>query len=106
VVLPLLLEPVEMPQFLRDKLYADFTKPEKYLETFHKLLAALGISEPTPIRLPIPPGHPTIDQLWGGEMSREDVIEFQDTVKTEGRNALQRLRPPSGTGPSQEQEAT
>lgn len=43
VVLPLLLEPVELPAFLKDKLYADFTTPEKFKESFPKLLKALKI---------------------------------------------------------------
>jgi hypothetical protein len=43
VVLPLLLEPVELPPFLRDKLYADFTSPKKYNQSFPKLLEALKI---------------------------------------------------------------
>lgn len=42
VVLPLLIETVEIPPFLRDKMYADFTTPQKYEEQFPKLLKALG----------------------------------------------------------------
>ncbi|WP_352420866.1 toll/interleukin-1 receptor domain-containing protein [Proteiniborus sp.] len=44
VILPMLLEHVEMPPFLRDKLYADFTSPERYNSTFPKILSAMGIS--------------------------------------------------------------
>ena len=43
VVLPVLLEPVKMPPFLADKLYADFSSPEKYEKDFPQLLKALGI---------------------------------------------------------------
>ena len=43
IVLPLLLEPVELPPFLRDKFYADFTSPEKFNQSFPKLLEALKI---------------------------------------------------------------
>jgi len=64
IVLPLLLEPVELPAFLRDKLYADFTTPERFNETFPKLLKALGVEmakvmPPTPEELPceIPPAQ-------------------------------------------------
>ncbi|MGO9481519.1 MAG: toll/interleukin-1 receptor domain-containing protein [Candidatus Kryptoniota bacterium] len=42
VVLPMLLEPVEIPVFLRDKLYADFTSQQKFEESFPKLLRSLG----------------------------------------------------------------
>jgi hypothetical protein len=45
VVLPLLLEPVDIPPFLRDKLYADFTTPEKFKQSFPKLLEALNVSK-------------------------------------------------------------
>jgi len=44
VILPILIELVEIPPFLRDKLYADFTSPEKYESTFPKILIAMGIS--------------------------------------------------------------
>ncbi len=43
VILPMLLEHVEIPPFLRDKLYADFTSPEQYESTFPKILSAMGI---------------------------------------------------------------
>lgn len=57
IVLPLLLEPVELPPFLRDKLYADFTTPDRFNETFPKLLQALGVEAPgvmpgPPVELP------------------------------------------------------
>jgi hypothetical protein len=44
VVLPILIETVELPPFLKDKLYADFTNPEKYENELPKLLRVLGIS--------------------------------------------------------------
>jgi len=55
VVLPLLLDPVEIPHFLKDKLYADFTTPERFEETFPKLLKALGVraEEIKPLEEPI-----------------------------------------------------
>jgi hypothetical protein len=50
IVLPLLIEPVDLPPFLRDKFYADFTNPERFSATFPKLLETLGLraGEPTP----------------------------------------------------------
>jgi hypothetical protein len=45
VVLPLLLEPVDIPPFLKDKLYADFTTPEKFKLSFPKLLEALSVPQ-------------------------------------------------------------
>lgn len=44
VVLPILIETVEIPPFLKDKLYADFTSPEKFEHELSKLLKALGVT--------------------------------------------------------------
>jgi hypothetical protein len=62
VILPILIETVEIPPFLKDKLYADFTSSEKYESELPKLLKALGLSvekekerEPTetkPVEIP------------------------------------------------------
>jgi len=59
VVLPLLLEAVEMPPFLRDKLYADFTTPENCDATFPKLLEALGAKAHTPPSNPLEAVQPS-----------------------------------------------
>ena len=60
VVLPILIETVEIPPFLKDKLYADFTRPEKFENELSKLLRVLEVSaareketiEPRPVELP------------------------------------------------------
>lgn len=44
VVLPILIEAVEIPPFLRDKLYADFTSPERFENELSKLMKALGVT--------------------------------------------------------------
>ncbi len=44
VVLPLLYEACDLPEFLRGKLYADFSKPEDYEEVLAKLLRRLRIA--------------------------------------------------------------
>jgi len=44
VVLPILIETVEIPPFLKDKRYADFTNPEKFENELFKLLKVLGLS--------------------------------------------------------------
>ncbi|MDO8446427.1 MAG: toll/interleukin-1 receptor domain-containing protein [Deltaproteobacteria bacterium] len=46
IALPLLLEDVELPGFLKGKLYGDFRKEDQYDETLHKLLDALGPAAP------------------------------------------------------------
>ncbi len=44
VVLPLLYEPCELPEFLKGKMYADFSKPEEYEAMLAKLLRRLRIT--------------------------------------------------------------
>ncbi|PRY22737.1 TIR domain-containing protein [Spirosoma oryzae] len=44
IVLPLVIEEVEMPGFLEGKLYGDFTSEDKYEPTLHLLLRSLGDS--------------------------------------------------------------
>ncbi len=48
MVLPLLLEDVELPGFLRGKYYADFRKVDAHGVALEKLLDALGSVEPPP----------------------------------------------------------
>jgi hypothetical protein len=48
VVLPILLELVEIPPFLRDKAYANFTSPDRFSGSLKKLLEALGITSEAP----------------------------------------------------------
>lgn len=43
IILPILMEPVEIPLFLRDKLYADFTTPDKFEQSVKKIVESLGI---------------------------------------------------------------
>jgi hypothetical protein len=45
-VLPILIEPCELPSFLRDKLYADFSDPSDFDAPFARLLRALQIDRP------------------------------------------------------------
>lgn len=49
VVLPLLLEDVPLPGFLKGKLYADFRKTEQYDSELERVLAALGPVETPPV---------------------------------------------------------
>jgi len=42
VVLPLMVEKVDMPGFLMGKLYSDFTEENRYSETLERLLRTLG----------------------------------------------------------------
>ena len=46
-VLPILMEPCEIPAFLQDKIYADFSDPGEYDGPLERLLHALGVERPT-----------------------------------------------------------
>jgi hypothetical protein len=48
IVLPVLLEDVELPGFLKGKLYADFRTEDQYDESFALLLRRLGPGKPPP----------------------------------------------------------
>lgn len=55
-VLPIVIEPCEIPIFLRDKLYADFSKPDDFDAPFARLLRALGVDRKlSDISLPLKP---------------------------------------------------
>ncbi len=45
VVLPVLLERVNVPPFLRGKLYVDFSSPRKFEQSLYTLINSLGISK-------------------------------------------------------------
>ncbi len=46
-VLPIRLEKCKVPEYLKDKLFADFTDPNKYSDAFASLLHAMNIPRPT-----------------------------------------------------------
>jgi len=88
VVLPILIENVEIPAFLRDKLYADFTDPEKFDTELSKLLKTLGVPskrkreqiETKPIDIPYKPPEqltPIERKLTTFEDIR--ILEIDDT---------------------------
>lgn len=54
-VLPIVIEPCEIPMFLRDKLYADFSKPDDFDAPFARLLRALGVDRKLSELSPPPP---------------------------------------------------
>jgi hypothetical protein len=75
-VLPILKEACEIPVFLKDKLYADFTDPSKFDAPFTRLLQALGVSEPT-IFAEREPQRATKAHVTG-----EDVEVVSDVLET------------------------
>lgn len=49
IILPLLIEKVELPGFLEGKKYGDFTNRKKYKDSLESLLTSLGDSNPIKI---------------------------------------------------------
>jgi hypothetical protein len=54
-VLPILMEKCEIPDFLRDKVYADFTDSDDFDGPLSRVLHALGISRRTAVAVDTPP---------------------------------------------------
>ncbi len=88
VVLPILIETVEIPPFLKDKLYADFTTPEKFEIEVQKLLRALGVSierekkkiEITPAKIPKKPSqHFTLVERKLTTFEDIKILEIDDS---------------------------
>jgi hypothetical protein len=75
VVLPILLEAVEVPAFLKDKVYADFTAPENFESTFPKLLYALGAKS---IKKKLDPPTEETTPPVSMSSSERKLLEFED----------------------------
>ncbi len=77
VVLPILIERVDLPPFLSDKLYADFTSPDKFNGALSRLLSALGIAA-TPEPMLAPETRPRIQIPSSSPRSDQDLAKFED----------------------------
>lgn len=73
-VLPILKESCEIPPFLKDKLYADFTDPSSFEGPFARLLHALGVEKQTYVK---PKGKEQKEQQ-PVESTPEELEGFQD----------------------------
>ena len=71
-VLPLLYQGCELPWFLKDRVYADFTKPDSYQDCVNRLLQKLGF-ESAPVFL--------VYDLGGGTLD-VSLIKLKDEYRT------------------------
>lgn len=68
IVLPLLLEKVDLPGFLKGKYYGDFSNPDSYKESFDLLLRSLGKAK-------------SIPEVSSEEITRlQEALEFAQTL--------------------------
>jgi len=84
VVLPIVIEQCEVPIFLQDKLYADFTDPWKYETEFRKIIDAISGSAQS---APATPTH--ISQSSSSPVSFSDDSWLSD-ARSSGLQSLQR----------------
>lgn len=96
VVLPILLEAVTIPPFLKDKLYADFTSSDNAERGFNQILRALGLTGATDKPIPQPviqePRTPSITESERRLATFEDlsIIDLDEdrTFKPDPARAL------------------
>ncbi|MCA9112636.1 MAG: toll/interleukin-1 receptor domain-containing protein [Planctomycetaceae bacterium] len=85
VVLPLLLEDVELPGFLKGKMYADFREESNYQEALQFLLRKLGPSNRAP-----DVDSQELEKLRNELHEMKKAVEFQ-TRESERRHRMVRL---------------
>jgi hypothetical protein len=98
-ILPILIERCEVPLFLRDLLYADFTDPRNFDSALLRVLGALGIESKTsvvsapqrskPQQNVSPPQEATIPGIFGS-FEDIDIVEVDKarTYKPDEESAL------------------
>lgn len=89
-VLPILIERCEIPDFLRDKLYADFTDPDDFDGPLSRLLHALGISRPTSTPAAPPASTPSTRTPKG---TGAETLEGFDDIRIVGVDKDRAYRP-------------
>jgi hypothetical protein len=76
-VLPIVIEPCELPMFLKDKAYADFGKPDDFEAPFAGLLRALSVKRPL---IELKPPEQQIQPPAPRSTQRAKPPELQDFV--------------------------
>ena len=81
VVLPILLDQTELPIFLTDKLYADFSSPEKYHAQLGGLLDGLGSKQRPGQRVYVSYTHDLPEhKKWVAELVRQLVLDGKNVT--------------------------
>jgi hypothetical protein len=77
VVLPILIDRCELPSFLSDKLYADFTDSDNFDAPMQRLLHAVGVSIPT-TTTPSPPTTTSTTTTSTTTPAPDTLVGFDD----------------------------
>jgi hypothetical protein len=85
-VLPILIEKCEIPEFLKDKIYADFSDPRDFDAPFASLLRALGVNRQLRDIAPlaVPPAQPNKPKIASQnaentlQPNKGGLVEFVD----------------------------
>lgn len=81
VVLPILIDDSELPIFLTDKLYANFSAPERYYAELGKLLDTLGSRQKPGQRVYISYTHDSPEHKeWVAELFRRLVLDGKNVT--------------------------
>jgi len=89
VVLPILIEPCEIPPFLKHKVFADFTNQQDFDTPLFRILHAIGVAKPTQppgsVKPPVKPSAPPKQE--------EAVLEQFEDIKVIGVDKGKAYRP-------------
>lgn len=106
VVLPILIDRCELPLFLADKLYADFTNAENFDAPMERLLHAIGVSAPTTTTPPptttTTTTRPSPESLLGFEDIRILGVDSNRLYRPDPQKALYHVYFELSTSPPQE----
>lgn len=89
IVLPLLIDKVELPGFLKGKFYADFTDPDKYDEMLELLRRSLGDSKPKATS-----DSQDVDSIMAELKAAKALVKhYQSTIKKISKHNFQEKSP-------------
>lgn len=97
-VLPVLVERCEVPEFLADKLYADFTDPDDFDTPLSRLLHALGVSRPTATPSRPPEATTPRPSERDATTSGTSTLEEFDDIRVVGVDKARTYRPDPDKG--------
>lgn len=93
-VLPILLEECDIPGFLADKVYADFSDPERWKDAISSLLGAMGVKAPSEHLFRPLASHRAWRISHAVTLEEPDLTGFEDiTIKGVDKERLSKPHP-------------